>query len=126
MKKWKLVMPACVGLAMMLSGGSYAHNQYNNYHNIDLTKEAVELQDTIHKLIEDGSNKNITEVDRGVLKTQDRLLDMYTNSYVNGGTSESTLLDLINRIRHNIGDMTNTNQPNTCQGKQPYECASIN
>lgn len=125
MKKLKLVMPACVGLAMMLSGGSYAHNHYN-YHNIDITHEAVNLQDTVQKLIEDGSNKSITEVDRNLLKKQDRILDMYTNSYVNGGTSETTLLDIMQRIRHSIGDITNTNQPNTCQGKQPNECAGIN
>ena len=126
MKKLKLLMPVCVGLAMMLSGGSYAHNNYSNYHNIDLSHEAVDLQDTISKLIEDGSNKSVTESERDVLKKHDRLLDMYTNSYVNGGTSESTLLDLIQRIRYSIGDITNTNQPNTCQGKQPHECASTN
>ena len=125
MKKLKSIMPACVGLAMILSGGSYAHNHYN-YHDINLTTQAVELQGTIHELIEDGSNKNITEVDRDVLKKHDKLLDMYTNSYVNGGISESTLLDLIHRIQQSVGDITNTNQPNTCQGKQPHECAGIN
>ena len=117
----KLLIPAFMGLVMMTTANANAHNHYN-YHNIDLAHEAVELQDTIGKLLNDG--KSITAVDKGVLKTQDRLLDMYTNSYVNGGTSESTLMDLMQRIRQSIGEMTNT-QPNTCQNKQPYECGSI-
>ena len=121
----KLIMPAILGLTM-LTGVSHAHNNYG-YSDLNLATQAIELQDSIELLVKDNQKaNNIAEFDKAFLKTHSKLLGKYIDSYIAGGTSESVLMDLINRIQDGVANITNTKKPDICAGKQPYECAGIN